>query len=84
MVTKLYDRVCIDAFTRELDLAKIFEDAPIESAISCHEFWSWYVEKGALIRFPNILIGRKCVVKGKVTLGVNVGGKGYIQYYVNT
>ena len=78
MVTKLYDRVCIDAFTRELDLAKIFEDAPIESAISCHEFWSWDVEKGPSIRFRNIVIGRKCVVKGKVALGVNVGGEGYI------
>jgi hypothetical protein len=81
MVTKLHDRVCIDAFIRELDLrvrVEIFEDAPIESAISCHEFWSWDVEKGPSIRFRNIVIRRKCVVEGKVALGVNAGGEGYI------
>lgn len=80
MGTKLHERVCIDAFIREFDLAEVFEDASIQSAISCHEFGPWDVEKGPSIRFRKIAIDREwCVVKGMVALVANVGGGAFIE-----
>ena len=80
LVTKLqHDRVCIDAFICEFDLAEIFEDVSIESTISCHKFGRWDVEKDPSIRFRKIVIGHKCIVKGVVAPGANVGGGALIE-----